>query len=684
VRGVNDTLGVYVQMNETTCIYYNETSALNETVPIGTENSTCTNSSIPTWFLSNCTTCISPAYSIWEAAPCVNVTSQMNITACVQPCTTNFTNKPCLWNNSLTGTLMSSSRRLQSVNPSASSILPALPSLSSTVKTVTQNFVTSDLGIVIAERFNLKYILPLGIFALVWTILLVLGFLTVWFFHPIVKFLYALVAIPVRIVLYCEMSCWNPKTGCLWRIATCCGCEKSLKKRSKKDTERSKETTSNDDLAKDEGEEEVERVTTPEEDIKALSDIGGGDLEGFLPPVTWASVVAAKHIQTGRVPPIADVIQALLNSQGGISGGFNSDDELGKELAKEAAKMDAEERSKRNASCGLCILRTFCCFCLCAHHAFCGKRPPKSATKKETLSTPSKGKKKEEEKKKKNNSTTLSWLWGSKPTTNSSKSSKSKKDKENETGKSKSNEETGIELTNVSSWSISLWGNKSGVSKGASDKKNKDDAKSQVNKTSSSKTEKIIDKEKEKAELIRNELKRGFFCCGGNIRCGRLRNVRPGTESEDGRRVLIGIPDFNTAFSLRMLSGVPTYNILSSPRVLSTVFSDYSQPGQLSKRYNTLAEATLFTDLDLIGEDQLASQVGGWESTKDVGTGTSLDGSTWTAHTTIEGEDSDNEDEKIGKSKNDIGKSKKKKEENESDSDDGIEMTNVKSSKKNK
>ena len=81
-----------------------------------------------------------------------------------------------------------------------------------------------------------------------------------------------------------------------------------------------------------------------------------------------------------------------------------------------------------------------------------------------------------------------------------------------------------------------MWGNKSGASKDATDKKNKDDAKSLANKTSSSKTEKVIDKEKEKAELIRNELKRGFFCCGGNIRCGRLRNVRPGTESEDGRR----------------------------------------------------------------------------------------------------------------------------------------------------
>ena len=701
VRGANDTLGVYIQTNETTCIYYNETSSLNETVPIGFENSTCTNITSPTWFNSNCTTCIDVPISDWYAAPCVNVTSLLNITGCIQSCTANLTNKPCLWNSSISGTLPSSSgsskRRLQVLNPAASSILPTLPSISSAVKTVTQNFVTFDLSIVIAERFNLKYILPLGVFALLWTVIIVLGFLTVWFFRPILRFLYSLVSIPVRIVMYCELSCWNPKTGCLWRLATCCGCKQSLKKRRKKSSKQSSDgstetdkTDDNDDADKDDNDnkeeddsEQVERLTKPEEDIRALSDISGGDLEGFLPPVTWASVVAAKHIQTGRVPPISDVIQSLLNSHGGISGGFNSDDELGKELAKEAAKMDAEERAKRNASCGLCIMRTFCCFCLCAHHAFCGKRTPsKSSAKKDssssaTSSAASKGKKKEEEKKK----SAFGWLWGGGEkgkNSTSSKSSKSKK-KDKDNGRTKSSDETGIELTKTSSWAVSFpWGGKKDTESKAAMSKDAPPSKSK------SKADLAIEKELQKAELIRNELKRGFFCCGGNIRCGRLRGVRPGTESEDGRRVLIGIPDFNTAFSLRMLSGVPTYNILSSPRVLATVFPDHPNPGQLSKRYNTLAEATLFTDIDLAGEDKLASEVGGWESTKDVGTGTVLDGSKWTAHTTIEGEDTDEEedesDDATGKGKEGSSRNKKKSSSRK-DSDDGIEMTSVQDKK---
>jgi hypothetical protein len=673
VRGVNDTLGVYIQTNETLCVYYNETSSLNVSVPVGFENSTCTNITTPSWFNSNCTTCIEIPISEWYTAPCVNVTSLINVTGCVQPCSAKFTNKPCLSNNTISGTLSSSSssrRMLQVLSPAASSILPTLPSISTSVKTITQNFVTSDLGVVIAERFNLKYILPLGVFALLWTIIIVLGFLTVWFFRPILRFLISLVSIPVKIVLYLEMSCWNPKTGCLWRLATCCGCQKSLKKRTKKPSETEK-SGDNADNEGDDASEQVERITKPEDDIRALSDIGGGDLEGFLPPVTWASVVAAKHIQTGRVPPIADVIQSLLNSQGGISGGFNSDDELGKELAKEAAKMDAEERAKRNASCGLCVMRTFCCFCLCAHHAFCGKRTPsKASTKKETpAAATSKGKKKEDEKKK----SSFAWLWGGSGT-NSSKASKSKK-KDKESGKTKNNEETGIELTKPSSWSVSFpWG---GKKEGAKDGKGKDATPPSKSK---SKADLAIENELKKAELIRNELKRGFFCCGGNIRCGRLRGVRPGTESEDGRRVLIGIPDFNTAFALRMLSGVPTYNILSSPRVLAAVFPDHPNPGQLSKRYNTLAEATLFTDIDLAGEDKLASEVGGWESTKDIGTGTNLDGSTFTAHTTIEGEDTDDEgDDVTGKGKE---ASKKSTRKGRKDSDDGIEMTSVKDKKK--
>jgi hypothetical protein len=94
-----------------------------------------------------------------------------------------------------------------------------------------------------------------------------------------------------------------------------------------------------------------------------------------------------------------------------------------------------------------------------------------------------------------------------------------------------------------------------------------------------------------------------------------------------------------------------------------------------------LAEATLFTDIDLAGEDKLASEVGGWESTKDVGTGTVLDGSKFTAHTTIEGEDSDEEeDEPTGKGKEGSSRNKKTSSSRK-DSDDGIEMTSVKDKK---
>lgn len=412
----------------------------------------------------------------------------------------------------------------------------------------------------------------------------------------------------------------------------------------------------------------------------------GGDLASFTPPLKWMSIIAVRRIEDGRVPPIGEVIRALMMEAGADSASSSSSTKRGDGAAAAALNLagaagvdlaaaeaayqcqaeddDAAERRRRRSGCLSCCARTWCCACLCTYHAMCGgaagddDRGDSNDRRGGSSGKGSKGKAKGNNKEKQ--------VKGSKRGNDKGGSSKNgNSSKAEPKGKGKGGSKDAVVI-----------GGRSGGSKPQAAASG---AHSQGGKAASdtSLTTPASRSSSGRAGCCRRPLR--VFCCGGYVTIGLPRRLaallpccrrrpssvggddadgwhaefaghRPGDVSEDGRFMLATPPSYATALALRMLSGVSTYSVLTNPRVMAALFPHVSDPARLAGRYNSIASAALFEGLDLGKEDALVAKYGSWEEEEaehvtvdEDGGGGSAEGAGTTGAAGTAGGDSDDD-----------------------------------------